>query len=189
MNVGPRAARRLGCVTGRFQPVHRQHLELFGLALARCDHLIIAITNPDSGARHKEPTSTHRHTPDANPFTYFERALLLRAALDADGIADRSTIVPFDLTRREHWPEYVPLGCMHVVRAFSDWERQKADWLQEAGYQVTVLDGDPQTKLSATDIRALLAEGDERWQDYVPAAVAPVLRELLDIVPMNERRW
>ena len=41
--------RTLGCVTGRFQPVHEQHLELFGIALAECAHQIVAVTNPDTG--------------------------------------------------------------------------------------------------------------------------------------------
>ena len=59
----------LAAVTGRFQPVHAQHLELFALALAEHDHLVVAVTNPDSGARHEAATSTHRHTDAANPFT------------------------------------------------------------------------------------------------------------------------
>ena len=73
-----RAVRRSHAVTGRFQPVHHQHLELFALALAEHDHLVVAVTNPDSGARHEAATSTHRHTDAANPFTYFERLRLLR---------------------------------------------------------------------------------------------------------------
>ncbi len=48
----PRGA--LACVTGRFQPLHDQHLELFEIALTHCEHLIIAITNPDPGARQAE---------------------------------------------------------------------------------------------------------------------------------------
>lgn len=164
----------LGCVTGRFQPVHHQHLELFEIALAQCEHLIVAVTNPDPGARHQDPTSAHRHTPSANPFSYYERARLLGAALADRDLTGRTTIVPFDLTRPEHWTEYVPLAARHFVRAYADWERQKAGWLTAAGYPVTVLDGDPATKVSSEDIRSLLTGGGD-WRTLVPAATVPLL--------------
>lgn len=167
----------LACVTGRFQPVHAQHLELFEIALRDADHLVIAVTNPDAGARHEEPTSTHRHLPGANPFTFFERTQLLWAAVTDRGWAARTTVVPFDLTRPQCWPEYVPLHAHQLVRAYGGWERDKAARLARAGYPVTVLDGDPATRISATDIRARL-DGDG-WEDLVPASVVPPLAELL----------
>ncbi|WP_243794482.1 cytidyltransferase [Saccharopolyspora gloriosae] len=170
---------RLSCVTGRYQPVHEQHLELFEIALRDADHLIIAITNPDPVARQEESTSAHRHLAEANPFTYFERARLLYTALADRGRAEQTTIVPFDLTRPECWPHYVPLRARQVVRAYSDWERHKAGLLADAGYRLTMLDGDPATKVSATDIRARLAGKTATWTDMVPASIAPILTELL----------
>ena len=170
---------RLACVTGRFQPVHDQHLELFAIALRDADHLIVAITNPDHEARHEEPSSAHRHLAEANPFTYFERARLLQAALAAKGWTERTTIVPFDLTRPACWPDYVPPHARHLVRVYSGWERRKADLLRDAGYPVTVIDGDPATKTSATDIRARLREDRAVRSGLVPEGVAPVLAELL----------
>lgn len=177
---------RLGCVTGRFQPVHAQHLELFGHALQERDHLLVAVTNPDTGARHEQSTSAHRHTAAANPFSYYERCRLLAAALAASGLGGRTTVVPFDLTRPEHWPEYVPLPAEQFVRAFTDWERQKAGWLADAGYRVTVLDGDPAARLSSTTIRRLLLIGGD-WEAAVPAATVPLLRDLLLQQPMTSR--
>lgn len=172
----------LAAVTGRFQPVHAQHLELFALGLAACDRLVVAVTNPDPGARHEEDTSAHRHLAEANPFTFYERVRLLTAALGGAGLADRAVVVPFDLTRPATWFDYVPRGARHWVRAYSPWERDKADRLRAAGYEVTVLDGDPDDRLDATTIRAQLfaGTGDEgTWADLVPAATVPVLRELL----------
>lgn len=175
---------RLGAVTGRFQPVHDQHLELFGWVLDRHEHLVVAVTNPDTAARHQEQTSAHRHTDAANPFTYFERSLLLDAALRGAGLRDRATIVPFDLTRPRLWHEYVPAEAVQVVRVFTDWERSKAATLQ-AAYPVTVLDGDPDARLCATEIRARLTRGC--WRDAVPPATVGVLRRLLVRTPMRER--
>ncbi|MDT5191687.1 MAG: hypothetical protein QOI28_3938 [Mycobacterium sp.] len=178
----------IGCVTGRFQPVHHQHMELFDIALARCEHLIIAVTNPDSGARHQEASSAHRHTAQANPFTYFERARMLGAALAEPVSAGRVTIVPFDLTRPAHWHHYAPAGAQHFVRAYSAWERQKAGWFAEAGYPVTMLDGDPATKVCATDIRHALQAGDDSWREQVPAAAVPVVLDTLARTPLQDRR-
>jgi nicotinamide-nucleotide adenylyltransferase len=169
---------RLACVTGRFQPVHRQHLELFEIALRDADHLIVAVTNPDAGARRAEESSAHRHLAESNPFTYFERVRMLSAALGHAGLASRSTIVPFDLTRPQCWAEYVPVRARHVVRAYSDWERHKAKMLSDAGYVVTLIDGDPSAKLAASDIRARLGEDPAVWRDLVPEPVAALLTEL-----------
>ncbi|WP_028936179.1 adenylyltransferase/cytidyltransferase family protein [Pseudonocardia spinosispora] len=176
----------LVCVTGRFQPVHAQHLELFEIALNDADGLIVAITNPDLGARHREVTSDHRHRRSANPFTYYERARLLAAALAARGLTERTTIVPFDLTRPEHWPEYVPLHARQLVRAYSDWERHKARLLADAGYPVRVLDGDPEGRLSSSDIRARIEQG-AGWEELTPEAVVPVLRALLPHTTKEDR--
>jgi nicotinamide-nucleotide adenylyltransferase len=167
-------------VTGRFQPVHRQHLELFEIALCDTDHLIVAITNPDPGARHVEPTSAHRHRPSANPFTFYERARLLEVALAERGLTAVTTIVPFDLTRPDHWAQYVPRSARQVVRAYSDWERHKARLFADAGYEVQLLDGDPEHRLSALDIRAQLVQApDGGWVDMVPASTVALLRDLL----------
>jgi nicotinamide mononucleotide adenylyltransferase len=177
----------LACVTGRYQPVHSQHLELFEIALRDADRLVVAITNPDPGARREEVTSAHRHRRSANPFTYYERVRLLDAALGERGLVERTTIVPFDLTRPEHWPEYVPLHARHLVRAYSDWERHKAGLLAGAGYAVQVLDGDPDGRLSASDIRARIEQGSG-WEELIPDAVVPVLRTLLASVTADTRR-
>ncbi|MDN5747919.1 MAG: cytidyltransferase [Pseudonocardia sp.] len=167
--------------------MHDQHLELIGIALERCAHVVVAVTNPDTEARHEEPTSAHRHTAAANPFTYFERARLLTAALDGAGYRDRITVVPFDLTRPAVWADYVPPHARQFVRAYDDWERQKAAALEAGGYAVTLLEGDPAAKLSASDIRARLAASSGR-HDGVPAGVGPVLDELLAAAPLATRR-
>ena len=186
---------QLACVTGRFQPVHRQHMELFELALDQAEHLIVAVTNPDIQARQEVATSLHRHSIAANPFTYFERVQLLTSALDRAGHLRRTTIVPFDLTRPEVWTDYVPRGTRHFVRAYSDWERQKADWFREAGYPVTLLEGSAQGRISSTDIRSSLAmetasgstSSMQDWHELVPTSTIALLEELRAAGALGER--
>ncbi len=164
----------LSCVTGRFQPVHDQHLELFDYALDRSRHLIIAITNPDPGARYESPASTHRHRDGDNPFTFYERARFLQIVLAARGLLERTTIVPFDLNTPERWVEYVPEYARQYVRVYSDWEATKVRLLEAAGYDVTALTGDPDTRLSSSDIRARFAGED--WEGLVPQPLVLELR-------------
>lgn len=182
--IGPDPARgSLTCVTGRFQPVHDDHLRLFRAALTTCDRLIVGVTNPDPGTRRLEPGSEHRHRVDANPFTYYERLELLAAALGtAEGIeppvAERVRIVPFDLGRPEHWSHYVPLSAVQYVGAYGTWEREKVRRLAAGGYQVVEVPGDERTRRSSTTIRAALRAGTG-WEQMVPTGTIEPLRALL----------
>lgn len=173
----------LACVTGRFQPVHADHLRLFRLALGTAGRLVVGVTNPDPGARRPEPGSSHRHRDDANPFTYFERLELLIAALGStEGVgpelSERVRIVPFDLGRPEHWPHYVPLSAAQYVGVYGPWEREKTRRLAAGGYRVVQIPGDEGTRRTSTAIRQALRAG-RGWEPLVPAATVQPLRDLL----------
>jgi nicotinamide-nucleotide adenylyltransferase len=177
----------LACVTGRFQPLHLDHLELLLRAAQRADELVVAITNPDPGARREAPESAHRHRPEANPFTFFERSALVRAALLGAGVEPaRWRIVPFPLPRPEVWHDYVPPGAVQVVRAYSDWERAKAAQLEAGGYPVWLLDGDPAARRTATELRDLLATGGA-WREQVPPATVALLEGFLAARSLADR--
>lgn len=177
----------LGCVTGRFQPVHAQHLELFEIALAHCRHVVVAITNPDAGARYEEPTSAHRHTAAANPFTFYERVRLIDAAVQERGWSGRISVVPFDLTSPAYWAGYVPLTACQFVRAYSAWERQKARRFQDVGYGVALIEGDAAARVSAGDIRDRMRAGSAGWQAQVAPATVALLLEMLAERSLAER--
>lgn len=173
----------LACVTGRFQPVHADHLRLMRRALQDHGRLVVAITNPDPGVRRPEPTSAHRHLSEANPFTYFERLELLVAALASpDGVgwaaAPGVRFVPFDFGRPDQWAAYVPLSAVQYVGVSADWEREKVRRLAGAGYQVVQVPADPATRRSASDVRSALRRG-EGWEPLVPSATVAPLRALL----------
>ena len=177
----------LSCVTGRFQPVHRQHLELFLEALATSDRLIVAITNPDPGTRRPRAESAHRHLPDANPFTFWERLRMVRTALAGAGVAEESIdVVPFPIHDAAAWPHYVPLGATHLVRVYSAWEAAKARELEAAGYPVRVLAGDERTRLSGAEVRRALRDGGP-WRPMLPGAVVPLVERLVAERPLAER--
>ena len=167
----------LACVTGRFQPVHGDHLRLFELALGSCDRLVIGVTNPDPGTLRVEPGSDHRHLGAANPFTFYERLELLTAAL-GPRVAGQVLIVPFDLGRPEQWASYVPLRAVQYVGVYGPWEREKARRLAAGGYQVVEVAGDERTRRTSTAIRAALRTG-QGWQALVPPTTVGPLTALL----------
>lgn len=159
-------------VTGRFQPLHNDHLDLMHRALSAADLLIVGITNPDARSLVEHPDSAHRHTDGANPFSYFERAQWVHAALRESGVDPASfTVTPFPLERPDLWESYIPSGTTQVIRAYSPWERAKAAAL-EARYPVEVIDGDPAVRITASDIRDLIRAGDDAWRSLVPPAVS-----------------
>lgn len=180
---GAGAQGSLACVTGRFQPVHADHLRLFRVALAASGRLVVGVTNPDPGSLRREPGSDHRHLADANPFTFFERLELLVAALASpEGVgpeaAARVRIVPFDLGRPERWHHYVPLHAVQYVGRHGPWESEKVRRLAAGGYAVVEVDGRAGARRSATAIREAM-RARAGWEEMVPPAVVEPLRALL----------
>lgn len=166
---------RLIAVTGRFQPFHRDHLDLVQQALAIADRVLIGVTNADAAALRPHPASRHRHLASANPYSFEQRRQLIDAALAAAGVAAaRYEILTFPLDEPERWPAIVPPGTPQLVRVFSDWEREKVRRFAAAGYPPRVVTGDAATRMSGTDIRVAM-QARQPWQQWVP----PGARELL----------
>jgi nicotinamide-nucleotide adenylyltransferase len=164
---------RFAVVHGRFQPFHLDHLAYCRLGLGRGDTLVVGITHFDPALARLEPANPHRHEPAANPFTYWERALMIRDALLDDGVSpERFVLVAFPIHDPERWPHYVPgdpADTLHVIRVFSPWEEEKARRLEAAGFRVEANRTAPK-RLSGSELRARLA-ADDGWEPLVPKAV------------------
>jgi cytidyltransferase-like protein len=159
-------------IHGRFQPFHNGHLEYALLALERCQTLIVGITNPDPSQTTEEATSDHRHLAESNPYSFFERQVMIRDSLLEAGVeAERIMFIPFPVNLPDRWRFYVPADAVHYVRVFSDWEQAKVDRLRQHGFRVETLQPGAMKAVEATEIRRRMAAG-ENWQELVPAAVA-----------------
>lgn len=167
---------RLGMVHGRFQPFHLGHLAYLRGAAARSERLLVGITNPDRLRTVDEPADPARGLPEANPWSYTERLLMLAAVLADEGLAD-ALVIPFPVGQPELWPDYVPAGTTHFLRVFDAWGEEKAARLRAAGFAVEVLDVGAPKEVTGTEVRARLAAGGD-WEALVPAGTARVLREL-----------
>ena len=176
-----------GCVTGRLQPLHKEHQELFALVLERHDRLVVAVTNPDPGSRFADDANPVRHCARENPFTFYERQRFVVAALGELGVpGERFEVVPFPLHAGELVAQYVPLDTTQYVRVFSPWEDRKVDLLAGYGYPVARLEPSGSKRLSATEIRAALRDGGD-WQESVPSAVVKLITAFLASMPLADR--
>ena len=149
------------CFTGRFQPFHKQHLEVVEAICDEYDLVIIGITNPDLGKLNEHVESAHRHTDQANPFDFEARREIVLASL---GNSTNIEIIPFDLESPDSWQ--VPSETTFALRIFSPWELSKQVLFESNGY-ATQLIAPPEHKLSASSIREQLATGDLAWQEQV----------------------
>lgn len=167
-----------GMIHGRFQPFHRGHLQYALAALARCEHLIVGITNPDPFLIVPEATDQERHHPSANVFSFFERLCMIRAALSEAQIAmTQVSIVPFPIHHPERWRFYCPAETVHFVRLFSPWGAEKVRRLQRYGWSVEILSDGAAKEISGREVRTRLCQG-AGWEELVPPAVAKVLEQL-----------
>lgn len=163
-------------VHGRFQPFHNGHLAYVRAAAARAGRLLVGITSPDRARTRVEAEDPVRHLPEANPFTYTERLLMVGAALRGDGLG-AVPIVPFPISDPELWPDYVPPGTVHFLRVRSPWGEAKVARLRTHGHAVVVLEDETASEVSGAHVRAAMRAGGD-WEALVPPGVADLVRRL-----------
>lgn len=168
---------KVGVIHGRFQPLHIGHMEYLLAGKARCDLLVVGITNPDPWQVKVETTNALRSEPAANPCTYYERYLMVEGALLDSGIAlGDFRIVPFPHSFPERLRHYAPLEAEYFLTIYDHWGEAKLQRFQELRLQTHVLWRRTSTVTSGSAVRQLIAAG-ETWTHLVPAATAQVVEE------------
>lgn len=169
-----------GVIHGRFQIVHNDHVKYLLAGKARCDFLFVGITNPDPSHTKKDAAGGNRSEPFANPLTYFERFLMVRSALLAEGVAhDEFAIVPFPINFPELYGYYVPLDATFYLTIYDEWGEKKLSLFESLGLKTEILwrRGLAEKGLTATDVRRSIREGG-RWEKLVPPEVARYINEM-----------
>ena len=163
-------------IHGRFQPFHNGHLEYLRGAAERSDEMFVGITNPDPARIRPEAADPERHLRESNPYTYWERQLMVKAAAGELGLDPaRLHVIPFPVNEPELWTAYVPDGVTQYLRLFSAWGDEKLARFRDAGYDVVILDEGAEKQVSGGQVRAALRDGGD-WEMLVPPRVAEVLR-------------
>jgi nicotinamide-nucleotide adenylyltransferase/phosphinothricin biosynthesis protein PhpF len=164
-------------IHGRFQPLHYGHLEYLLAGAERADILVVGITNPDPDLTTAEPADPGRGKSESNPFTYYERYLMVEGALREAGIpAQRLRIVPFPHGFPERLPYYAPPEAVYLLTIYDEWGEVKLERFGQLGFATEVMWRRSDKPISGTLVRAAIAAGRD-LAELVPPAVCRVIKE------------
>jgi nicotinamide-nucleotide adenylyltransferase len=151
---------------GRFQPFHKGHLEAIKMILKENDEVIIVIGS-----------SQYSHKLE-NPFTAGERMIMIRKALEAEGInPSQYWIIPVpDIHIHMMWVSEV-LGYTPKFEVVYTNEPITKRLFVEAGFKVKSIPFIKRKTYSATEIRKRIIE-DKNWEALVPKTVAEYIKEI-----------
>ena len=169
----------IGVIHGRFQMLHIGHMEYLLAGKARCDYLLIGITNPDSSLTRPTAANPHRSTTLANPLTYYERFQMISKAMVEAGVErDAFDIVPFPVNCPELLFQYVPRDAKYYMTIYDDWSREKQELLRNLGCEIDVMwtRTNQEKVTSGTEVRDRILQG-KPWAHLVPPAVFAYITE------------
>jgi nicotinamide-nucleotide adenylyltransferase len=155
-----------GLFVGRFQPIHKGHLEAIKDVLNEVDELVIVVGS-----------AQYSHRKD-NPFTAGERVTMIRKALEEAEIpASRWWIVPVpDVHIHMVWVSEV-VGYVPKFDVIYSNEPLTKRLCTEAGFKVKPFPLHKREFYSATEIREKMLNGND-WKTLVPKSVAKVIEEI-----------
>lgn len=168
-----------GVIHGRFQILHNDHIKYLMAGKKLCRHLIVGITNPDPTLTKHHDSNPHRSTPIANPLSYYERYVMVEAALLEQGLNFLEfSIVPFPINVPELIKYYVPVDEIFFLTIYDDWGKQKKKFFESLGLKIHVLwEVSLENKgLSSSDIREAMITG-VTWEHLVPPSVVRLMKK------------
>lgn len=158
---------KIGVIHGRFQMLHKGHMEYLLAGKSRCERLIIGICNPDKNLTKYDDACPHRSETLSNPLTYFERYEMIKGAMLEAG-QQSFDIVPFPINYPDLLFNYVPREATYYMTIYDKWGEEKKTQLERMGCHVEVMwqrtDNDRFT--SGSEVRRRII-GEERWDALV----------------------
>ena len=155
-----------GLYTGRFQPFHLGHLSAVKQALSETDFLYICVGS-----------AQYDHEPK-NPFTFKERAEMIRLSLEDSGISDkRYQILPLpDIHDNDKWPAYVLNTAPDFSIVFVGDDGIVKE-LFEKHTKIPVKIVKKEIPVCATDIRNEIKNNGD-WKKYLTHSTAEYLNKM-----------
>ena len=169
---------KTGAVHGRFQPLHKGHVEYILEAKKNCDFLWIGITQYNISSLVNTPDDPHRQIPISNPLSYFERVHIITSSLVCEGLSQETfSCTPFPIESPEYLKNFLPASIQMYTTICDDWNIHKIQVLEEVGYSVEVLWEKQDKNYEGIEIRRMILEGDESWKAMVTDKTAELLKE------------
>ena len=177
-----RQVMKIGSIHGRFQPFHNEHLDYLMLAIERCDHLVIGITQPNNNNLSTIFGLEKRTDPTYNPLSYDQRVVMIDKVLNELGIPDNKySFQEFNIDNPIILEKELckSIVCFTTIR--EAWNRNKINTLTKLGYKVEILKEDySENRITSSRIRAKILSCESSWKKDVPAACSKYL-EYIDI--------
>ena len=152
---------------GRFQPMHLGHLRAIEWIINRggVDRLIIGIGSSNQAFTFR------------NPLTAGERIEMVTSVLDEVGVKYTICTIPDTGGQASIWFSYVKNYCPRFDMVYSNdpFTRLALTYWNIPALQTPLFDKD---NLSGSNIRLMIARGDEGWVNLVPASVRDFLIEI-----------
>jgi cytidyltransferase-like protein len=171
----------LTVIHGRFQGLHYGHIEYLLSALSKCKHLIIGITNFYPNLINTvDNTDKNRFKDESNPFSYYERMIMIRDSLLDEKIElSQFDIVPFPIEKEEDILYFAPDNAIYFMTIYDEWGNKKKEKLEKLGLKVEVMweKNISEKPVCATMIRKMIGNKDNTWLKMVPSAVSKYILE------------
>lgn len=151
-------------IIGRFQPLHKGHMEVIRKVSRESDHVTIGIGS-----------AQYSHTKE-NPFTAGERYSMIAETFKAEGIKNCYIVPVEDLNRYSIWVSQVVSMCPKFTRVYSN-NPYTRRLFAEAGFEVRDSPLYNRSEYSGTEVRRRIKSG-ENWSALVPEAVAEIIDEI-----------
>ncbi|MCX6706979.1 MAG: adenylyltransferase/cytidyltransferase family protein [Candidatus Woesearchaeota archaeon] len=151
----------IGLYIGRFQPFHRGHLMVVKNALKEVKSIIIVPTVPLKAGEN-------------DPFSAENRAAMIKAALDREGINNYEIVIIKDIPSDADYVNHVKRQVKPFNVVFVGENRLNGMLFSDAGYKIGIskrfLD------ISSTEVRKRMREGGN-WKELVPEGVADYIKK------------
>ena len=170
---------KTGFIHGRFQVLHNDHLTYLLAGKKECQRLVVGITNPDPSLTKQDDADVSRSDQAANPLTYYERFLMVQAALVEAGLdREEFIIVPFPVNFPELYRYYIPPEATFFLTIYDEWGEKKLSMFESFGLKTKILWRRSQAEkgLTSSEVRQKIVEG-KPWQDMVPPSVGRLIVE------------
>lgn len=151
-------------IIGRFQPLHKGHMEVVKKVARESERVTIGIGS-----------AQYSHTKE-NPFTAGERYSMIAEALKEEGISNCYIVPVEDLNRYSVWVSQVVSMCPKFSRVYTN-NPYTRRLFSEAGFEVRDSPLYNRSEFSGTEVRRRIISG-ENWRVLVPDAVAEIIDEI-----------
>lgn len=165
-----------GLFIGRFQPLHKGHINSIKYCLEKTDELVIVIGSSDKSFELK------------NPFTAGERIEIIKETIDKEinkKILQKIFLVPVpDISIHKLWTYNVDLLVPRYSIVFTN-DIFTTMLFKERGIEIIHPPLINRENLSATEVRYRIAN-DKDWKDLVSIQTAKIIEEINGIERVKE---